>query len=148
MRYALIGLLLLVGCGDDEVRLPPIEGTAWVSSVSEHCGFALVFENADAYRWLYTCSVTQGESPVYVEDGTFAVRNARITLVPHAASCPTAAPRTDHLSVEIQPGSGSLTLGDRSFVKIAPGAGDASTWNTGCFDTSGAFTPTPLAPLN
>jgi hypothetical protein len=147
MRYALIGVLLLVGCGDDDSRLPPIEGTAWVSSTSEHCSVAVIFENADAYRWLYTCSVADGKPTTYVEDGTFVVRDSRITLVPHSASCPSAAPRTDRLSVEIQPGSGSLTFGDRSFVKIAPGAGDASGWNTGCFDASGAFTPAPLASL-
>ena len=126
----------------------PLVGT-WMYQYSSTVAYGATFTATGVYvaqTLLLTSDTTADDG---IEKGTYTVAGNTIMLTPQESTCPGADPV---YSVSFSFSGSDLILGTSSGEVIyQPDTSTASSGisiTDGCFDTSGDFTASPLAPVS
>jgi hypothetical protein len=147
-RLSILAMFLFACGGGSE---PPSVFNTWIYSDSIGGGYGLtIVESTHTYVYQEFATTSATSLDDEVETGTVVVTPTTITFTPQESTCPGAAPPYT-LSYVIAP-DGSLTMDYGGGVislhvdTVPPSSNGDVVF--GCFDNStGAFTPGPLAPV-
>ena len=139
-----LGALLVMGCGTEAGNQGSVVGL-WEAPSGSSCTVAFDFRSDGTYSESLVCTLADGSLGIQVADGTFSTRAGTVTLMADEATCVGWS----KLSAETYTISGTeLTLSDSSGVTLLTHETSRSGTGTyGCFESTGAFTVSPLAPL-
>jgi len=127
---------------------PSLDGTWYYVNAAGTAGIGATFNQDGSYVAEDLALTSSTSANVRAEKGTFSVSGNAITLTPKESSCPGPDP-IYHLSYSFQ--GSNLELAEPSGgVVLQPDTQTASNAaiTFGCFDSSGNFTPEPLAAVS
>jgi hypothetical protein len=147
MRAFLMAMVVLAGCGgsggaNDAAELP---GT-WAVGVGS-CDIGMTFASGMTYEHDIVCVLPNGASSgLQTEIGTYSATGTRLTFLVAKATCP-AAQKNYYVDYSIDGGRLVLIYSDGVEVMERFSPSGTALAAFGCYDSSGTFTPGPLAPL-
>jgi hypothetical protein len=144
-------LLLLVvgGCGSSSSFSNRLVGDWLFTNADGSGGVALTLKADDTYVASILTTTSASSLDAQVEDGNYSSASTTITFTPTKSSCPGPDPAdTESYSFA---GANLVIAGGSTVITFAPNNAPSSTTTAvltaGCFDNTGAFTASPVAPV-
>jgi hypothetical protein len=149
MRRVLGCLVFCVACGGSGNGAPSLDGSWAYTSAGGAFGYAYTFNSDGTYSAELLSLTSANSEDAYAETGTFTSTSDTIALTPNQASCGGPDPAYAY-SYSLQGDTLVLTdpSGIVSYERTTASSGPNESIVLGCFDSTGAFTPTPMAPVS
>jgi len=141
-----VAALAVAGCGAG--ARDALSDTKWDLVYSDGCVGGFNFDETGGYQHLYICGLTNGSFGVTMDAGSYAAVGGMLYIAAEKATCPTPS----SVSAQYTVAGGALTIVTPNGVLVferntSNGASFTGTIVYGCFDSTGAFTPSPLIPI-
>lgn len=151
MRYVVVAVLLVAGCGSGGGERDVLAGTAWTSPIDGFtCEKGFEFGERGDYMFAIACELTDGTAGAYMETGDYSVDERSLVTIARRASCPADQVQqvfATNFSVTATALTLSVASGLTTYTRYIPGPPGGGTIAYGCFDSTGAFAQFPLTPL-
>jgi len=150
-----LAALAMVACGngDDDDSGPTSTDNSLVhvwdySSANGESGLGVTFNADGTYKAVVLELTSSASANAQEETGTYVVQGSDIVFTPEESSCSGPdAPST--IPYVLSGTSLTLTYPTGVFIlQVDTGTTSNEAYQIGCFDSSGDFTPTPLAPVS
>jgi hypothetical protein len=145
----LAGLVSIVGCGGSSSPGDRLVGNWLYVASSGNAGIAADYSSNGTYVAALMVLTSTTTAEAQVEKGTYSVSGDQLTSVPTEWTCP--GPDAIDTATFSFSGSDLLISTSSGVIALTPNTAPVDTsfvLTYGCFDSSGNFTASPLAPVS
>jgi hypothetical protein len=149
MRRLLLLAVAVGGCGSSSPS-DRLIGEWLFTNADGSGGIGLTFKADDTYVAAVLVATSASSLNGQIETGNYSATASAVTFTPRQSSCP-GPDRVDTESYSFS-GMDLVMAGGSTVITFAPNNASSSTTTvvltTGCFDSTGAFTSGPVAPVS